>query len=217
MTELLGTKSLRVAVYERIQEMLVERQFLPGQHLPEPVIAAQLGVSRGPVREALQQLERDGWVDVRPRHGAFVHDPTPAEVDDFFAVRAMLEREATRLAAIHGSDMAAAMADPIIAAADAALSSSDSAELTDLNQQFHRAVISLADNHLLQQIAATVTDRSRWYVQPVVGEISHRAWQDHRTILKHIVAGEADAAAALMAEHVTWSRQLYLTATASDD
>ena len=66
----------------------------PGHHLVEADIAKKLGVSRIPVREGLQLLARDGWIDLRPRQGAFVHQPTAQEVDDVFCVRTLLEVEA---------------------------------------------------------------------------------------------------------------------------
>ena len=74
------TLPLREHVYERLQEMLIARTLAPGDHLVEERLAGQLGVSRGPVREALQRLHRDGWITLRPRHGAFVNRPSTGQV-----------------------------------------------------------------------------------------------------------------------------------------
>src|SRR5687767_16025848 len=90
---------LREHVYERLQEMLIDRALAPGDHLVEERLAAQLGVSRGPVREALQRLHRDGWITLRPRYGAFVNQPTMVQVDEFFEARELVEQSAARLAA----------------------------------------------------------------------------------------------------------------------
>ena len=90
---------LRQAVYDMLVEMIITRELQPGQHLVEHELAAQLGVSRQPVREALQRLHSDGWVDLRPALGAFVHIPTDAEADQLLAVRTLLEAESARLAA----------------------------------------------------------------------------------------------------------------------
>ena len=65
----------------------------------ESDLAQTLGVSRGPIREALQLLQRDGLIDLRPRQGAFVHLPTLKEIEDFFDIRRALETESARLAA----------------------------------------------------------------------------------------------------------------------
>ena len=56
-------------------------------------------MSRGPVREALQRLHRDGWITLRPRYGAFVNQPTMEQVDEFFEARELVEQSAARLAA----------------------------------------------------------------------------------------------------------------------
>src|SRR5712671_4103631 len=90
---------LRQAVYDILVEMIITRELQPGAHLVEHELAEQLGVSRQPVREALQRLQSEGWVDLRPAQGAFVHKPTDDEVDQLLAVRCLLETESARLAA----------------------------------------------------------------------------------------------------------------------
>ena len=75
----------------------------PGQHLVESELAGHLGVSRQPVREALQRLNTEGWVDLRPAQGAFVHEPTEEEADQLLTVRTLLEAEAARLAAANAN------------------------------------------------------------------------------------------------------------------
>src|ERR671915_2068599 len=90
---------LRDRVYEALEELIIYGALAPGEHLVEAEIAKQLGISRIPVREGLQLLARDGWIDLRPRQGAFVHQPGTREVDDVFTVRTLLEVESTKLAA----------------------------------------------------------------------------------------------------------------------
>src|SRR5215469_1119399 len=90
---------LRQSVYEALVDLIVTAELKPGQHLVETDLARQLGVSRQPVREALHRLEAEGWVDLRPAQGAFVHVPTDQEVDELLDVRALLEAETARLAA----------------------------------------------------------------------------------------------------------------------
>src|SRR3981081_3543629 len=83
---------LRQAVYDVLVEMIITRELQPGQHLVEHELAAQLGVSRQPVREALQRLQSEGWVEPRPTLVAFVHTPTDAEADQLLAVRTLLDK-----------------------------------------------------------------------------------------------------------------------------
>src|SRR6266851_3973178 len=90
---------LRQSVYEALVELVVGGRLGPGEHLVETELARQLGVSRQPVREALHRLEAEGWVDLRPNQGAFVHVPTDHEVDELLDVRELLEVQMARLAA----------------------------------------------------------------------------------------------------------------------
>ncbi len=82
---------LRDRVYEALLELITTRALQPGQHLVESELAGHLGVSRQPVREALQRLNTEGWVDLRPAQGAFVHEPTEEEADQLLTVRTLLE------------------------------------------------------------------------------------------------------------------------------
>src|SRR6201987_1672664 len=90
---------LRPSVYDALIDLIVGGDLRPGQNMVETELARQLGVSRQPIREALHRMEAEGWVDLRPSQGAFVHVPTEQEVDELLNVRALLETETARLAA----------------------------------------------------------------------------------------------------------------------
>ena len=94
---------LRQSVYDALIDLIVGGELPPGQHMVETDLARQLGVSRQPIREALHRMEAEGWVDLRPSQGAFVHVPTDSEVDELLDVRALLEAETARLAAASSS------------------------------------------------------------------------------------------------------------------
>src|SRR6201995_1873562 len=87
---------LRQSVYDALIDLIVGGELPPGQHMVETDLARQLGVSRQPNREALHRMEAEGWVDLRPSQGAFVHVPPDAEVDELLDVRALLEAETAR-------------------------------------------------------------------------------------------------------------------------
>src|SRR3954454_1772350 len=95
---------LREAVYDAIVELIVNETLKQGQHLVENELAEYLGVSRQPVREALQRLQTDGWVDLRPAQGAFVHSPTQEEAAQLLSVRAVLETHSAPGAALHATE-----------------------------------------------------------------------------------------------------------------
>src|SRR5687767_12532433 len=92
---------LREPVYAALTETIIDGSLRRGQHVVEVELAGMLDVSRQPVREALQRLHNEGWVDLRPGFGATVHVPAENEVDQLLAARAALESESARLAARH--------------------------------------------------------------------------------------------------------------------
>src|SRR5918992_2584514 len=124
---------LRQQVYEALEGLIIYGGLSPGQHLVESDLAKRLGVSRIPVREALQLLHRDGWIDLRPRQGAFVHSPTVREVDEVFRVRTLLEVESTRVAAENVADESVQKLKEIFESGTKALSVPDESELVKLN------------------------------------------------------------------------------------
>ena len=202
---------LRDHVYERLQEMLIARTLAPGDHLVEERLAGQLGVSRGPVREALQRLHRDGWITLRPRHGAFVNRPSAGQVDEFFEARELVERSATHLAAQRCTPEDAAALRQICDDAEADLRRGvPSQAMAAHTARFHRQVLVTAKNHLLLEFGEQLAHRSRWFFAPLVSTIAPRAWVEHREVAELIAGGRAEEAAEAMHAHVAMSRDVYL-------
>jgi DNA-binding GntR family transcriptional regulator len=202
---------LREHVYERLQEMLIARTLAPGDHLVEERLAGQLGVSRGPVREALQRLHRDGWITLRPRYGAFVNRPSASQVDEFFEARELIERSATRLAAQRCTPEDAAALRQICDDAEADLQRGvPSQTMAAHTARFHRQVLVTAKNHLLLEFGEQLAQRSRWFFAPLVSTLAPRAWVEHREVAELIAGGRADEAAEAMQAHVVMSRAVYL-------
>jgi DNA-binding GntR family transcriptional regulator len=208
---------LRELVHERLQEMLISRVLAPGDHLVEERLAAQLGVSRGPVREALQRLHRDGWVTLRPRHGAFVNQPTVEQVHEFFEARELVERSAARLAAQRCTPDDAAELLRICDEADQARERGASPQQMGAHTaRFHRRVLESARNHILLEFGEQLSHRSRWFFAPLVATIATQAWIEHREVAELIAAGNADEAARAMHAHIAMSRDAYLATRGAD-
>src|SRR5882762_5331730 len=140
---------LRQAVYEAIVELIVHGTLKRGQHLVENELAEYLGVSRQPVREALQRLQTAGWVDLRPAQGAFVHSPTEEEAAQLLGVRAVLETYSAQLAA---QDVERLW--ELHQAGVDALAGGDVERLVAANTALHDFIISVADNAVLAGLIA---------------------------------------------------------------
>ncbi|GAA4911752.1 GntR family transcriptional regulator [Streptomonospora salina] len=206
---------LRESVYETLLNLIITRELPPGRHLVESELAEQLGVSRQPVREALQRLSNEAWVDLRPGYGAFVHTPTESEADQLLAVRAVLETEAARLAARSaGPDRVEHLRDLWRAGVDA-VADADVDSVVTANADFHRGVIEASGNRVLAELAAQVDRRVRWYYAPIARSRGMASWDEHAGIIDAVQAGSPEEAARLMSDHTERTRVTYLGSCAS--
>ncbi|MFC9842586.1 GntR family transcriptional regulator [Streptomyces sp. NPDC060223] len=193
---------VREQVYDALLELISSHSLRPGQHLVESELAGHLGVSRQPVREALQRLSTEGWVDLRPAQGAFVHEPTGDETDQLFGVRVVLETEAARLAAVGSSVKGLERLDELCATGEAAVAADDVETVVTANATFHACVVELAGNAVLAQLAAHVEQRVRRYFTPIVSQ----AWVEHRELIAAIAAGDDTRAQQVMRAHTVDAR-----------
>jgi DNA-binding GntR family transcriptional regulator len=200
---------LRDRVYEALLELITTRALQPGQHLVESELAGHLGVSRQPVREALQRLNTEGWVDLRPAQGAFVHEPTEEEADQLLTVRTLLEAEAARLAAANASKAGIEALRDIQEQGMRAVAADDVDAAVLLNARFHAKVMELAGNAVLAELAAQVDRRVRWYYAPVARQRGHQSWVEHRELIHAIVDRDETRATQLMREHTEHTRRSY--------
>ncbi|MFC4005782.1 GntR family transcriptional regulator [Nonomuraea purpurea] len=202
--------TLRESVIEAIQELIVSGQLRPGQHLVESELAGLLGVSRQPVREALQQLSGEGWVDLHPGQGAFVHVPTLEEADQLLAVRALLETESARLAAKHADEQGVRRLRELCSHGIAAVKSDDVDVAVATNSELHALVTALSGNKVLAELASQVARRVRWYHTPVARQRGMTSWEEHTALIDAIEAGDERRAAKIMREHTEHTRVSYM-------
>lgn len=209
--------SLRESAYEAILEMIVNRSLEPGRHLVENELAITLGVSRQPVREALQALSNDGWVDLRPGHGAFVHNPSDDEADQLLAVRGLLESESARLAALHADEDGVQRLREVCERGTAAWAAEDVAAVVAANAELHAQVMRLSGNRVLQELAAQVDRRVQWYYTPVARHRGAQSWKEHAELIDAIAARDAAKAAAVMSAHTEQTRLSYFEKKAAGE
>src|SRR5215470_8606271 len=194
---------LRQSVYEALAELVIAGLLTPGQHLVETELAGQLGVSRQPVREALHRLEAEGWVDLRPNQGAFVHVPTIEEVDQLLDVRELLEVETARLA----SQVTRLQA--ICRDGEAAVAAGESESFVTLNNSFHAAIAEIAGNAVLAELSAVVGRRARWYYRLVAPVREHESCAEHLAMVEAVESGDGEQAAKVARSHVERTRNAY--------
>jgi DNA-binding GntR family transcriptional regulator len=200
---------LREAAYEALMELIITRELRPGQHLVENELAAQLGVSRQPIREALQRLQSEGWVDLRPALGAFVHVPTDAEADELLGVRTLLEAESARLAARSAKPPQVEHLWDLHHTGEKALASGDKEGLVAANDAFHSYIVAMSANSVLANLIGQVGRRVRWYYQPIALARGKDAWDEHSELIEAIAARSGKRAGDLMRRHTERTREIY--------
>ncbi|SDJ52084.1 GntR family transcriptional regulator [Streptomyces indicus] len=200
---------LRERVYVALLELITTRSLRPGQHLVESELAGHLGVSRQPVREALQRLNTEGWVDLRPAQGAFVHEPTEEEADQLLTVRTLLEAEAARLAAANAGSAGIAALEELCAKGEQAVADGEVDLVVATNAEFHAKVMQLAGNLVLSELAARVDQRVRWYYTPVARQRGKQSWIEHRELIAAISDRDEQRATEIMRAHTEHTRRTY--------
>ncbi len=200
---------LRQSVYDALVELVVAGRLRPGQHLVETELARQLGVSRQPVREALHRLEAEGWVDLRPNQGAFVHVPTDQEVDELLDVRELLEVQTARLAARVATAGQLARLRLICHEGEAAVEAGDIARFVNVNNEFHAELAKMAGNAVLAELAAIVGRRVRWYYRLVAPVRGHESCAEHLDLVEAIECGDEERAALVARKHTERTRTAY--------
>jgi DNA-binding GntR family transcriptional regulator len=191
-------------VYEEIRRAIQEGALKPGDRLIAEELAAQLHVSRMPVREAIQRLQLEGLVDMIPYKGATVAMVTPEQVKQLFSVRAVLEGLASREAAGMATAEDVARLEAMYREMERAVQEGDTAGQLARNREIHVILWQITRNSLLQSMAANLFDsieRYRFHLmkQPSIPEGS---LAEHRAIIDAIAARDPELAEKLTRRHI---------------
>lgn len=193
-----------LSVRDRIEEDILSDRYKPGDRLEELVLAAELGVSRTPIREALRQLQEAGLIEVRPRRGAVVRSVSPAELLEMFEVMGGLEALAGRLAARRLDETARQKILETHEACRAAAEKGTDAYYYE-NERFHLAIHDACKNHFLVEQASTLHRRLKPYRRLQLRSLNRMAQSlaEHEAIVEAILSGDGEAAALRLWNHVT--------------
>lgn len=200
---------LRENIVEQLQELIISGALQPGERLLEADIAADAGTSRVPVREALLELAKDGWAELRPRQGARVHQPTSKEVQDVFELRTALEVEIARLAAMNATKAHVLQLREIIEAGAACIGAGDHVAAAQANTDFHRALAAASGNEVLAAVLSGYERRIRWYFSRVVATRGMDSWIEHGQIADAVHARDGEEAARRMRAHTEKTASTY--------
>ena len=171
--------------------------------LDERQLAADLGVSRTPVREALAQLEREGFVRCIPRRGIYVVRKTRREVIEMITAWAALEGMAARLATQNAGDQEIRALRQMFATFETGAEQANLDEYSEINIKFHQTIIRMSHNQVLIDMAENLFTHMRMIRRKTIGEKdrAHRSIHDHMNIIEALEARQPDRAEQLTREH----------------
>jgi len=204
-------RSLHHDVYAVIVEWIHQRTLRSGDRVSEAAIARHLGISRGPVREAISRLDHEGLVVRRPRRGAVVAEFTVKDLEDIAAVRKLIEGHAARSACQLLSARDIEELDALISAMKSTAETGEWTETALLNGRFHQTVVRISNNKILGKMWQTLHPLT-WLLAPVVPP--HKAHDPtsivarHQALLDALRTGDPDRAEAAFHQHVLQSSQL---------
>ena len=206
-------------VYDALIDLIIGGKLSPGQRIVVTSLVTQIGVSRQPIRAVLDRLEAEGWVDLRPGRGAFVHVPTIGEVDELFDVLAMISAEtASRAArAAHASPDQVARLWAIHREGQAATAVGDFGTAAVMNSVFSATVAAVAANTVLAELTGLIGQRVQWYYRIAAPARGHDPWSEHEEMIQAIEAGDADYAQLLARKHIELAREAYRHADKHND
>lgn len=196
--------SLEKLTYDSIKNAIVSFQLIPGQSLVESELAAKLGVSKTPVRDALLRLEREGFVKKIAYTGTYVAEINRKSIVEIFTIRSTLEGLAARMVCGKLSEEDIAKAQSYVHEMENANKRNDIKAAALQNERFHSLLIARSESEWLAQILSNLDDHLKRYrilSNYQAGRLDKSSGQ-HQRVLDAIVAENPTEAERLMEQHI---------------
>ena len=208
--DLVQQNSLATLVQRELERRIHGGEFVPGSKLNEADLAGELGVSRGPVREAFRALEQSGLVTTEKNRGVFVRQVSIEEANEIYEVRAALEGMIGRLAAKRIKPAQVDAIRAVVKKIHMVGKSRDAAAYYPLNVQFHELLCEAAGNRTLHANYRRVVNELDLYRRETIERSAENipvSTRDHEAIVNAVARGDEKLAERLLHEHVITSRE----------
>ncbi len=200
--------SLAVKVFESLESEILKGELGRGETLSENKISARLGVSRTPVREALQRLEQEGLVKTEPGKGAVVLGISQGDLLDIYEIRIRIEGLAARYAARSITDEQAKEMLDLVELQEFYAMKNDSQNLRDIDSKFHSMIYKFCSSRILTDTLTSLHHRIERFRRMSVemGGRGNLSVGEHREIAEALASHDEDRAEMLLIEHIKNAR-----------
>lgn len=218
----MGKRQTAVDVYGTIKDRILTGQFKPGNRLSDQELAAELGVSRTPVRHTLNRLAQEGLLDESKGKGYYVADLDAQQVADLYALREVLEAHAVRLAVERATSSNIEELKEVLAALEKLSDdSSKRGEEIRVGLRIHEIIARASGHAFLHETMVRLLNRMHFFIwmdtlneDPQAADLTRR---EHRDLLDFIRSGKPDEAEALIRSHIRTAKQGILKILAARD
>jgi DNA-binding GntR family transcriptional regulator len=202
--------SAAARAYDYAKWAILNAVYSAGDVITEGGLAAELGVSRTPVREALLRLEVEGLVQLRPKKGAVVATFTLEDVDDVLEARTLVETSTAEKSFAHRAELL-----PAIVAVHEEMCrrrhERDTAGFTDADRRFHELIVDAAGNAVLSAVYRMLRERQTLFSSAMVRGRTDRmdaAIAEHERVLAALRGDDPEVFKRVVREHLAWSSAL---------
>jgi DNA-binding GntR family transcriptional regulator len=195
-------KQLWEAVADQLRDEILDGQLAAGARLVEAELAERFGVSRGPIRDALNDLARAGLAVDLPRRGTFVSSLTERDLGEVYVIRRAIEEAAARLTIERADDADVALIFEALAAAEAAYGGDDLAAAWDADMAFHRTYCRLSGNGRLLELFDQLASQTVLLMRTTLESHASLAWTPPVELHRRIAQAIADRDVARATEAV---------------
>jgi DNA-binding GntR family transcriptional regulator len=199
--------SLSDLAVDRLREAIVVGHLKPGERLVETKISSSLGISRGPLREALRVLAGDGLIQIRQNRGAYVVSPSGDELESMVLARAIAEGTAARLITAERSALTLGLLRSILERQQEARSKSDHRALALIHWEFHRTICDRSNNPFLLDLWTKVSNVIRIYS---TGAFYKTAVENNEVFLRYFSEKSPSEAEEVLRSQIIVMSYLYL-------
>ncbi|HEX2967065.1 MAG TPA: GntR family transcriptional regulator [Syntrophorhabdaceae bacterium] len=208
-------EKLKEKVYATVKSRILNFELKPGEKFFETEISADLGMSRTPVREALNRLEHEGLIKSLPNRGYSVSDVTSTEIEELYEIREALEVLALKAAAANASSKDWLNLEKTLrqqTMREERDTKRNEGELFRESHEFHQEIARLSGKETLTQMIDMVSERInrfQWMNLFLVNRAEHSR-QEHMEIIRYLKQGKIEEALAANQKHIHFSRDTVL-------